>query len=108
VAAVQIIGFVGGWEGLVVAYEAAELGQPGEGAFHDPAAVEQDKALGLAGALDDRHGCKEAVVTTTARSSPPVSTATCRLRPLIFFPPSYPLLAVVAGPPASYDAAASS
>jgi hypothetical protein len=47
-------------------------------------------------------------VTTTARSSPPVSTATCRLRPLIFFPPSYPLLAVVAGPPASYDAAASS
>jgi hypothetical protein len=32
--------------------------------------------------------CKEAVVT------PPVSTATCRLRPLIFFPPSYPLLAV--------------
>jgi hypothetical protein len=38
--------------------------------------------------------CKEAVVTTTASSSPPVSTATCRLRPLIFFPPSYPLLAV--------------
>src|SRR5215211_5583391 len=49
-------GFVGGWEGLVVAYEAAELGQPGEGAFHDSAAVEQDNALGLVGALDDRHG----------------------------------------------------
>ena len=38
--------------------------------------------------------CKEAVVTTTASNSPPASTATCRLRPLIFFPPSYPLLAV--------------
>jgi hypothetical protein len=38
--------------------------------------------------------CKEAVVTTTASSSPPVSTATCRLRPLIFFPPLYPLLVV--------------
>jgi hypothetical protein len=45
-----------GWEGLVDAYVAAELGQPGEGAFHDPAAVEQDEALGLVGVLDDRHG----------------------------------------------------
>jgi hypothetical protein len=42
---------VGGWEGLVVAYEAAESGQPGEAAFHDPAAVEQDEALGLVGRL---------------------------------------------------------
>src|SRR5215213_4580461 len=49
-------GFVGGWEGLVVAYEATDFGQPGEGAFHDSAAVEQDEALGLVGALDDRHG----------------------------------------------------
>jgi hypothetical protein len=38
--------------------------------------------------------CKEAVVTTTASSRPPVSTATCRLRPVIFFPPSYSLLSV--------------
>jgi hypothetical protein len=38
--------------------------------------------------------CKEAVVTTMASSSPPVSTATYRLRPLIFFSPSYPLLVV--------------
>jgi hypothetical protein len=38
--------------------------------------------------------CKEAVVTTTTGSSPPVSTATCRLRPLSFFRASYPLLAV--------------
>ncbi len=47
---------MGGWESLVVANEAAALGQPGEGAFHDPAAVEQDEVLGLVGALDDRYG----------------------------------------------------
>jgi hypothetical protein len=32
------------------------LGQPGEGAFQDSAAVEQDEALGLVGGLDDRYG----------------------------------------------------
>src|SRR3954468_22849257 len=38
--------------------------------------------------------CKEAVVTTTASSRPPVSTAPCRVRPVISFPPSYWLLSV--------------
>jgi hypothetical protein len=136
VAAVQIMAWWVAGRVSSSRSEAAEFGQPGEAAFHDPAAVEQDEALGLAGALDDRHGQvpelarvtdepawvpgvghprvlvenaspsaavmrnapsrsgKEAVVTTTASSSPPVSTATCRLRPLILFPPSAPLLVV--------------
>jgi hypothetical protein len=39
--------------------------------------------------------CTLAAVTTTASSRPRVSTAICRLRPLIFFPPSKPLLAAL-------------
>src|SRR3954471_1416368 len=38
--------------------------------------------------------CREAVVTTTASSRPPVSTAPSRVRPVISFPPSYSLLSV--------------
>jgi hypothetical protein len=49
-------GFVGGGQGFVVAYQAAVLGQPAEGAFHDPAAAEQDEALGRGGTLDHGDG----------------------------------------------------
>lgn len=47
-------GLVVAWIALMIAHQSARLDQPAEGALNDPAPGQQDEALGLVAALDDR------------------------------------------------------